>query len=436
MADLTFQPFSGMSPGQADYARKFGGKLVQQGTSVAPLQHWTQALARALQGGSGALWNDQAAASEKEGQDRIGQIYQAGMSGQVNPAKMAGLLMGQTGGWGQGQGQQVANQVISQRMKAADPMLDLRRKQIEGQLALQKAQLGQLKNQSYDAQVAKRAEIAQRFGIDPNSQEYKNFVLGKEYGGGGSFGKTGAVFRGEDGKYYTIQFGENGQRRILPVDGLAPDRGVTQVGNTLVDKTTGKVRQDVTQNIAGAEQAKVQGREAGKVAANFPKAKAQFAMVQQKWSRVQPSIERARQLIRSNPMVVGLLGTAAARIPGTAAYRLGQYLDTIKANIGFSELQAMRDASPTGGALGQVSEFENRLLQAVQGSLQQGLDAPSLLQNLTDVQANLDQVKRITGDAFKQTYGTMMKGQPPPQTAPTAQQAPQLPPGYSIKRVE
>jgi hypothetical protein len=57
-------------------------------------------------------------------------------------------------------------------------------------------------------------------------------------------------------------------------------------------------------------------------------------------------------------------------------------LDTIGANMGFEQLQAMRAASPTGGALGNVTERELELLQAVQGSLQQSQSREQFQSNL------------------------------------------------------
>jgi hypothetical protein len=59
---------------------------------------------------------------------------------------------------------------------------------------------------------------------------------------------------------------------------------------------------------------------------------------------------------------------------------------TIKANISFDKLQAMREESPTGGALGQVSTFELQNLMAVFGSLEQSQDANELSYNLRRVQ--------------------------------------------------
>ncbi len=80
--------------------------------------------------------------------------------------------------------------------------------------------------------------------------------------------------------------------------------------------------------------------------------------------------------------VTGFIGARTAAIPGTAAHDVSNLLDTIKANIGFDRLQQMRAASPSGGALGQVSEMENRLLQATFGALQQSQSEDQFRRNL------------------------------------------------------
>lgn len=78
----------------------------------------------------------------------------------------------------------------------------------------------------------------------------------------------------------------------------------------------------------------------------------------------------------------GFIGNLISSVPGSPAYDLGQTIDTIKANIGFDALQAMRDASPTGGALGQVSERELAQLERVLGSLDQAQTPKQLAENL------------------------------------------------------
>lgn len=84
--------------------------------------------------------------------------------------------------------------------------------------------------------------------------------------------------------------------------------------------------------------------------------------------------------------VSGIVGNMTKDIPMLPAHDFSKMLETIKANIGFDKLQSMRDASPTGGALGQVSTFENELLQAVFGSLAQSQTPQQLKYNLMRLQ--------------------------------------------------
>lgn len=78
----------------------------------------------------------------------------------------------------------------------------------------------------------------------------------------------------------------------------------------------------------------------------------------------------------------GLPGAIFRMMPGSRATDYAAKLDTLKANIGFDRLQKMRDESPTGGALGQVSEMELRQLNAALGSLEQNQSPQQLQENL------------------------------------------------------
>ncbi len=89
------------------------------------------------------------------------------------------------------------------------------------------------------------------------------------------------------------------------------------------------------------------------------------------------------------------VGAYGAGIKGTPAYNLAAQLDTIKSNVGFAALQAMRAASPTGGALGQVSEQENRLLQSTLASLDQGQTQEQLKANLAKVKQHFENLKKV-----------------------------------------
>lgn len=98
-------------------------------------------------------------------------------------------------------------------------------------------------------------------------------------------------------------------------------------------------------------------------------------------------------------------------IGGTPQADLANTLDTIRANIGFEELQRMRDASKTGGALGQVSERENELLQAVWGSVQQSQSAEQLKENLATLKVTLEASRARVAAAWEAEFGTVYGGE-------------------------
>lgn len=97
-------------------------------------------------------------------------------------------------------------------------------------------------------------------------------------------------------------------------------------------------------------------------------------------------IDRALDVLAKDPTwSTGMLGQAMGSIKGSNSDRLNNLLDTVRANSAFDRLQAMRDASPTGGALGAVSERELGLLQSAIGSLETG-NAEDLAYNLKRLQ--------------------------------------------------
>lgn len=98
-------------------------------------------------------------------------------------------------------------------------------------------------------------------------------------------------------------------------------------------------------------------------------------------------------------------GVILDKFPGTAATDLQSNLDSIKANIGFQTLQAMREASPTGGALGQVSDVEGRQLQAALGSLAIGQSPSQLIENLRKVKQRVQENYGINRAAFDNEFG-------------------------------
>lgn len=82
-------------------------------------------------------------------------------------------------------------------------------------------------------------------------------------------------------------------------------------------------------------------------------------------------------------------GSLLANIPGTDARNFQAEVETLKSNIAFNELTAMRDASKSGGALGQISDREESLLSATLGALDTAQSPSQFKSQLLKVQDNL-----------------------------------------------
>jgi hypothetical protein len=181
-----------------------------------------------------------------------------------------------------------------------------------------------------DTALMRRAVAA---GLKPGSDEYKKFMLtgGDTYAPGapvefGTLDKGTMMVQGRDEQ-------GNITYKVVPIPGS-------------------QAAADVEQEASAREAAREGGiKTAGVVLTN---------------------IDEAQRVIKESKLPTsGFVGSMLTKIPGTAATDVSALVNTIKANIGFDKLQAMRDASPTGGALGQVSNQEIDFLQSTLNNLTQ-----------------------------------------------------------------
>ncbi len=134
---------------------------------------------------------------------------------------------------------------------------------------------------------------------------------------------------------------------------------------------------------------------------------------------VTEDIGRALTMIEKSPeFTTGVGGNLLSGIPGTGARDVAALLDTVKANAGFEKLQAMRAASPTGGALGNVTERELSLLQAAIGNLEQSQSKEQLVYNMKRV-ANI--YSKIIDGPGHEPYDLAESSEVPPP-----------PPGFTV----
>lgn len=89
----------------------------------------------------------------------------------------------------------------------------------------------------------------------------------------------------------------------------------------------------------------------------------------------------------------GLIGSILENVPETDAYKLAQLIDTQRAATAFKALYDMRQASKTGGALGNVSNREIELLYKSFAALEPKAGETITRQALADVLMNFERVK-------------------------------------------
>ena len=101
----------------------------------------------------------------------------------------------------------------------------------------------------------------------------------------------------------------------------------------------------------------------------------------------------------------GLLGVGAI-IPSSDWKEISNELETLRGVIGFDQLQQMRENSPTGGALGQVSTFELDNLQAILGRLDPK-DPKGLVRNLRQIKDIYNGIVGNLRTAYNQDFGLL-----------------------------
>jgi hypothetical protein len=97
-------------------------------------------------------------------------------------------------------------------------------------------------------------------------------------------------------------------------------------------------------------------------------------------------------------------GSLLKDVPQTQALGLRENLKTIVANMGFEELQDMRNNSPTGGALGAIAVQELEMLQKTRVSLEQAQSVPEMLKAMENLETFMAGAGARRKAAFNATY--------------------------------
>jgi hypothetical protein len=128
--------------------------------------------------------------------------------------------------------------------------------------------------------------------------------------------------------------------------------------------------------------------------------------------------------LRDHPGLSEITGFAAGRLPGlTADGRAAQALyDKVVAKGGFQALQDMRDASKTGGALGNVSNQEGKQLTASFAAIDRRQDAKDVQAAIDTAISDIEGSKTRMREAYDSTYSYKAGGAPAAPAAPLGPQ--------------
>jgi hypothetical protein len=121
---------------------------------------------------------------------------------------------------------------------------------------------------------------------------------------------------------------------------------------------------------------------------------------QAKSKNLSNQIQAAVAIISKYPNHSTGFGGLMQIIPDTEATQLKALLDTVKSNVAFAALQEMRNNSPTGGALGNVSNIEIELLYQNIAPLLQTGSAQDLITSLQTI----DQMSKDTLAVYERAY--------------------------------
>jgi len=381
-----------VTPQMAARQRQMADALMGQNSGVAD-NGW-EGLAQVARAFTGTQLNNRAAEAE-----RIGQEEAAALFGQLDPTSdLSSLMTAAQNPWASDTQLAIAEMLMQQELQEMDPL-----RQLQIQAAQQGVDLGAIELDQARNPAAPMPEYAFEGGqwwqqnpdgsvpfavtdpvLDPTTgmQDYDAYAADEIAAGRQPLGRLEyeQAVRSSGATRVNNNIAPNGQSFAPPPFGQDYRRNPD--GTVAIDPVTG-MPEIVT--IPNGPQA----LEADAAAAQQALGNDQDAMYA---DIVSEDIGRALELLESDPtFTTGVFGQLLGNLRGSNADRLDQFLNTVRSNVAFDRLQAMREASPTGGALGSVTERELALLESTIGSLERS-SPEDLTYNLKRVQEIYDRV--------------------------------------------
>jgi hypothetical protein len=375
-----------MTPREVAEARAVAQALAGQRSKVA--QNPWEGIAQVANAWSERQWREQAAAAEEAGMAEAGGLF----GGLTSSSPQADIIAALNTPWASETQSSVARALLGDQMEANDPM---------NQLRLAQAQL------DYDQDLAGIGGSAASFSQTPVFlvDDAGNQHAAQMSSGGGIY-VNGEVLPGIPAGWKIVARPETLNTLDLGGSIATFDPNTGAIVDAAVKQGAPAQNMNVTQEGGVRTMAPAPGSpEAMEVEAKKSKALANLGSIDQKRTVVSQDIDEALNIARNVP-VNGVFSLAEA-IPGTPQADVAELLNTIEATIGFDALQEMRNNSPTGGALGSVTERELNLLTATLGSLKQRQSPPQFVRNLKRLKEQLANSSDALREAFEDDFGAI-----------------------------
>lgn len=170
-------------------------------------------------------------------------------------------------------------------------------------------------------------------------------------------------------------------------------------------KTAPTASSDPTLRAQQAFQGK-RGALAGELEMALPKLEGALQTFEDKTTNFDALIDEAAKLV--SPYSTGF-GVLIDRLPTSEARKLAGIVESLQANLGLDALQEMRNNSPTGGALGNVTDFENRRLSSTIVSLDTGIEGADFLERLQILREERRKALQRVRTAFDRDRSTVQQ---------------------------
>jgi hypothetical protein len=148
-------------------------------------------------------------------------------------------------------------------------------------------------------------------------------------------------------------------------------------------------------------QGRITPKKAAELAAEQPGATQALATVNTNLDLLESAVDK---VANGYERVTGPVAGRTWNLSGTATSQQA-LIDELKGKLGVAALQAMRDASRTGGAVGSVTEREWPILQGQIALLDQAQSSQQFKTQLDEIKATIGRMRNTAATAYKSTYG-------------------------------